>query len=460
MPSFAPTLSPSSASHDDDDFPFHSTRQDILITASFSVFLYITVACVAAYFYNKFLKVVENMENPDDSLVGKYDHAKKIFFGLLTMSSLLEVPQYIGCVIDNGPQECEWGSPEEALFWFFHLVARSGYAYCIIIPCVLWSDMIYKKDGRLFFSNYPYDWIKRYFQFTLSIYFFNACFDILMSCIYYDPNERFAYKKAPTYAACAVVECIVIVLISVGCLVCGIRLQRYVHYAKLSTTVEIKFLFTLNLILSMIVISLLGRAVLILRFAPGMPESFRNPAPYWVYTLIARWLPDILCQSCLMYIMRLSGEEIMAKKSGSIQSHSGSLSGFFSGVRDSTKDRLLDEYEPDSAELRASFEENLLPVLKMAQKYSFETRPITNPIPADRSASIPISSSNNSQLSPSSNENSVQSRPDAFTAGPYGSYEEPPASFLPNFLKFNFNGSQHDPRRIPSEDSALDRETL
>jgi hypothetical protein len=422
-----------------------------------------SVAGLAYYYYRKFSRQNTADSGKYQTLIGKYDHAKKLFFGVLTVSCLLEIPAYIGCLAYDGPTDCEWHYPDEILFWFFHLLALCGYACCIIIPCVLWSDMINKQDGKLFFSSYPYDCIKRYFQVMLLLYFFNSSLDILMTCVYYKMSNRVAYQDAPTYSVCALIECILIVFISVGCLYCGIQLQMYVHSAKLNANVEIKFLFTLNLILFVIVLSFLGRAILVLRFAPNVPKSFKNPVNYVVYTIIARWTPDVFCQLLLIYIMRLSGNEILAKNSTIItQPQQNRMSGFF-GKKDALKDPLLsDEYQPDSEELRASFEESLLPVLKMAEKYSTKSRSMKS-----GETDLPTSHENTTQgtvvsdpipIKPTTNTNSSNNSHRISSNALIGSYEEP-ASYSPtNSYKYSYNSPLD--RRFLSSDYNLDQESL
>ncbi len=310
-PTFSPTIIPT-----DEDSSTQSLRlrNEALIIASCSIFLYGLVFCIALYYYIKFVKLEEkSLVNANLTHYSRYDYSKKLFFGILAISSLLEIPTYFGCLANNGPTDCEWRAFDEVLFWFFHLFALCGYACCIVIPCVMWSDMINKNDGKLFLSKFPYDPIKQYFRLLIVLYFVNAIIDIIMTLIYWRQSNRLNYREAPTYSVCALLECIFIVFLSTGCLYCGIRLECYVHGAKLKRNIEMKFLFTLNIILTMIVLSFIGRAALVIRFAPGIPKSYHHPVNYTVFTLIARWTPDVFCQLFLILIMRLSSTEAKAK---------------------------------------------------------------------------------------------------------------------------------------------------
>jgi hypothetical protein len=383
LPSSVPTIRPS-YSESEDSGQNTTLRNEAITIATFSIILYGIVFLIASYYYLKFLRLerkhLTTVYHPSSG-TGKYDQAKKLFFGILALSALLDIPTYIGCLANNGPTDCEWDGPEELLFWYFHLCALCGYACCIIIPCVLWSDMINKRDGKLFFSAYPYDRIKRYFQCLLVLYFLNVVINIIGCSIYYKLSDPTYFQQSPTASFYSLLECILIVLISTGCLYCGLRLQIYVHEAKLNPIAEMKFLFTLNVILFMIVISFLGRAILVVKFARGMPKSFQHPVNYAVFILIARWTPDVFCQILLCYIMRLSSGEIAAKHNptsavvikggtGRGSQLSGHYSGYFSrSQKFSMKDRLISgEYSPDSSEL-AALEESLLPVFKMGETY-------------------------------------------------------------------------------------------
>jgi hypothetical protein len=128
----------------------------------------------------------------------------------------------------------------------------------------------------------------------------------------------FQYDSIRICQSDAICSFAVITLISLGCLFSGVNLLSYVKSAKLPKIIENKFIITLNVILFVMVLSFLGRAVLIMRFSAFMPEEFRNGVPYSAYTVVSRWLPDIFCMYCLILIMRFSGQEIIDKNSNII----------------------------------------------------------------------------------------------------------------------------------------------
>jgi hypothetical protein len=286
------------------------------IVSAVSIFLYSLVGIVSGGYFYKFYKIARLAQKDSPSYltsIGRFDEAKLLFFGLLMTASFLEVPNYIGCLVVDAPNYCDWYSPSNLVFWFFHLFALCGYIVCIVIPCVLWSDMINKKDGKLVFSAFPYDFIKQFFRICLACYWINIALDILVSCFYYRLSDRAFYETAPTYAICNLIESVISVLIAVGCCYCGIKLQSYVMSAKLKSSVELRFLFSLNIIMIIILLSLFGRAVLIFGISEVAPSSFEAGISYTVFTFLSRWLPDIFCQLCLIYIMRYSGDEIMKR---------------------------------------------------------------------------------------------------------------------------------------------------
>jgi hypothetical protein len=298
-------------------------RHEALGIASFSILFYSVIAFMSYHYYQKFVMIEKLNHGGVSSSVyyrnnlGKYDETKKLFFSILMISSLLDIPEYINCLVQDGPTDCQTDTPDFLIFWFCHLLALDGYACCIIIPCVLWSDMINKKDGKLFNSKFDDDIIKIFFKCILCLYFMNTFFMIVCAIIYFSmtPSE---YASQIYYAICAFAEAILITLISLGCLFSGVNLLSYVKSAKLPEIIENKFIITLNVILFVMVLSFLGRAVLIMRFSAFMPEEFRNGVPYSAYTVVSRWLPDIFCMYCLILIMRFSGQEIIDKNSNII----------------------------------------------------------------------------------------------------------------------------------------------
>jgi hypothetical protein len=291
-----------------------SQEKYIVPLASLTVVGYTVLALVSAWFYKKFARICDhnNQGHLGRSNIGKFDEAKSWFFLLLMLSSIADIPLYIGCIAKGGPHDCEWNGASYAVFWFLHLCAVCGYAYTIIIPCLLWSDMINRKDGKLFTSKYPPDRTKRFFQISLISYILLTICDLIFGGIYYQVSNHSEYLGTMFSMMCSLLEPICICSIALGCLWCGIRLQMYVRQAKLGLRTEIRFLVHMNITMAVITSTYLARGVLILRLVAFLPESFRSrlETSYFVWLLCTRWLPYIFCSFCLIAMMRASGEEV------------------------------------------------------------------------------------------------------------------------------------------------------
>lgn len=290
----------------------------IVPLASITIVFYSLLALVSGWFYRKFYLICKenSLGQLGRSNIGKFDEAKSWFFLLLMISALADIPLYIGCVVKGGPHDCEWNGTSYAIFWFLHLCAVCGYAYTIIIPCLLWSDMINRKDGKLFTSKYPPDGTKRFFQLSLLCYIGLTICNIIFGGLYYKVSNHSEYADTIFSVMCSLFEPICICSIAFGCLWSGIRLQRYVRQVKLGVKTEIRFLLQMNITMAVISSSYLARGVLILRLVTFLPKSFRSmlETSYFVWLLCTRWLPYIFCSFCLIVMMRQSGEEVAQRR--------------------------------------------------------------------------------------------------------------------------------------------------
>ena len=150
----------------------------VIILASISIVLYSSLAFTCAYFFRKFQLLREqgseaatngllrwggiSLRSSSDN--GKFDDQKILFFFVLTVSAVLDIPMYVGCIVNGGPTDCEWDGIGYPVLWCMHLISCTGYALSIILPAILWSDILESRDGRIFFSKYPVDPTKRFFQ--------------------------------------------------------------------------------------------------------------------------------------------------------------------------------------------------------------------------------------------------------------------------------------------------------
>lgn len=290
-------------------------HNEAITVSVLSIVFYGFVALNSLYYYSKFISIEKANEGVSLGIyyrnnIGQYDEVKKTFFLILTCSCLLEIPTYIGCLINDGPGDCEWNEISFVFTWFLHCIALCGYALCIVIPPVLWSDMINKRDGKLFYSSFPYDNIKQWFRLLLILYWIVFIINIIATMVLDRISDPLYFYNLRSYKICAVMDSILVCLLSIGCLYCGVKLQIYVRKAKLHRSLEMKFLLSLNIILSMIVLSLLGRAVLVIQFASFIPRGYQHPTNYFTFIIVSRWLPDVLCQFCLILTMRTPSSEI------------------------------------------------------------------------------------------------------------------------------------------------------
>lgn len=83
-----------------------------LIVSLISIILYGSLALSSIYYYYKLKK--SNKEGKK----GVYDESKLLFFACLGISSFLDVPSYVFCLIYGGPVECEWVG--YSLYLFFN----------------------------------------------------------------------------------------------------------------------------------------------------------------------------------------------------------------------------------------------------------------------------------------------------------------------------------------------------
>jgi len=72
--------------------------------ALISLVLYVVLFAVSFYyFWTLRSKVITRSQSSSKQIRGRYDDTKIIFFGALAASSLLDIPLFIGCLIEGGP---------------------------------------------------------------------------------------------------------------------------------------------------------------------------------------------------------------------------------------------------------------------------------------------------------------------------------------------------------------------
>ena len=109
-----------------------------------SIFLYVLLATTSFYHYRI---LVHRSKNSKINIISseftlKFNENKKLFFLILSISAILDIPLYIGCISEGGPKDCEWDAVTYVVFFILHLVSLCGYFICLGVPLFLWSDII------------------------------------------------------------------------------------------------------------------------------------------------------------------------------------------------------------------------------------------------------------------------------------------------------------------------------
>lgn len=195
---------------------------------------------------------------------GKYDDTKMLFFAVLALSAIFDTPFFIGCIYENGPTDCEWDNESFTVCWALHILALCGYAFCVGIPSVLWSDIIADKDGLLFFSKQRHTFIKTFFLCSIGCYVLLQVAGVIAILITFHSNDSSSLNNNTFYGVSSIAEPIIMSMISGGCLWSGFRLQRYVYRAQLKSEKLLKLLFHLNFIMFLITFTYLFRAFLVI----------------------------------------------------------------------------------------------------------------------------------------------------------------------------------------------------
>ena len=260
--------------------------------AAINMTLYSSLCIISFYYYLLLRKKKEHLQTQqsatnEQALEGKYDDLKKIFFVAMAISGALDVPLYIGCIVEGGPQACRWDSLAYSATYSLHILALSGYEICLGIPLYIWSDMM---TGHSEF--------KRVFMvMTALLYFLLQVLTVILIFINYDPSYTFASNTINAGTVCA--EAIFIFCLAVAWLWVGVKIQLYVRDIGAKLEAETKFLFKVNVVMITIVVCFFFRAYLVLRLAVN-PASI--PYPMWLF--LTRWLPYVLCSYLLIFLMR------------------------------------------------------------------------------------------------------------------------------------------------------------
>jgi len=278
-------------------------------SAMVSIFLYLSLTITCIYFANKFW----DREN-HTMRGGRYAMPKFVFFVVLGLSTLFDLPSFIGCVIHEGPTDCVWNDQSYQFCWACHLIASCGYAFAIITPSILWSDIVQQKDGNFFNSSSPLDSVKIFFRVSFFLYCVVITATIVGAIIYSKASDESSYSGSNEvgnlFSNC--LTPIMLFVITVGCVWSGRRLAAYVRNAHLGTVTQMKIIRKLNFTMILIATTYGVRAMLVLSLYNNMPDPYTDafePTQYYpVWMILTQWMPYILCSYSLVNSMRFKEE--------------------------------------------------------------------------------------------------------------------------------------------------------
>ena len=278
-------------------------------SAFISLFLYLSLSCTCAYFANKFWdRETRTMRG------GRYAMPKFIFFVVLGVSALFDLPSFFGCLIYGGPSACVWDDGSYQFCWACHLVASCGYAFAIITPSILWSDIIQQKDGNFLNSSSPLDAVKIFFRIAFLLYCSVIAATIVGAIIYSKASDESSYSSSNDVGNLFgnLLTPITLFVITLGCVGSGKRLQDYVRSVHLGTVTQMKIIRKLNFTMMLIATTYGMRAMLVLSLYKHMPQPYIDvfqPTHYYpVWMILTQWLPYIVCSYSLVNSMRFKEE--------------------------------------------------------------------------------------------------------------------------------------------------------
>jgi hypothetical protein len=277
-----------------------------LVMALISVGLYSALAVTCFYFANKFWDRESKRLKQ-----GRYVAAKFSFFIVLGISAIMDLPTFVTCAAKGGPENCEWGTKSSDFCWCMHLLATIGQQYAIITPMILWSDIIFHRDGNFLITSSPLDAVKLFFRIVWVLY----CGVIGMTIlgVILDPDSQ----ETTQVSDCLMP--IMLFLMTSGCLFTGIRLQQHVIKVHLATDTQMRFLLQLNFLMLFITCSYALRAVMVLSLFGPMPDAYQRAfdvvGAYALWLPLTQWLPFVFCSFCLVHNMRFKGAGTTNRKS-------------------------------------------------------------------------------------------------------------------------------------------------
>jgi hypothetical protein len=268
---------------------------DELWVSFFSVIFYGFVASFSADQYIKYYRFGNG---------SKISNCRRLFFGVLSVSALLDLPVWFLCIGYMGPSTCVMETVFFKVFQCFHMLALCGYAFCLGITTILWSDILTENEDKpiIDFKN-PDIGRKLFYSFFL-LYFLNEFTVILSICLWMDEKDPNKFLESnEVYQFSDFTEPFLICVLAGGCLFTGVRLQRYVLSVRLGTRLQREFLVQLNGVLFLVTACYLARAILIFTLFYDFGSDDLSGISFAVWTLCTRWMPNVGSSLCLFVFM-------------------------------------------------------------------------------------------------------------------------------------------------------------
>lgn len=358
---------------------------DELWVSYFSVLFYGFLCAFSADQFVKFYHCSNGSKNAE---------CRKLFFGVLSISAILDLPIWFLCISYMGPSTCVVENVMFPMFQCFHMLALCGYAFCLGITTMLWSDILTENDDKPLFDFRSLDRGRAFFYVCISLYFVNELVVILSIIFWMDPNDpnHFVEYNA-VYRYTDFSEPPLICLFAFGCLFTGIRLQKYVVSVQLGSKIQREFLIQLNSVLFIVTACYLLRAIFVFTMFDNFGSDEIKRISFGVWTLCTRWLPNVGSSLCLFVFMCRSQSNSNNKR----QSHHLSLSQPDSY---SWSEPLVQQRSSDGGPLSDPDYEDQIPTIPPNMMNNISPNPVFRYERVSRSFSEPETDEQKSAMSP------------------------------------------------------------
>jgi hypothetical protein len=189
-----------------------------------SILLYATMGICSFCQYRKFKSLGQT----------KRVQWKLLFFGILSLSSIFELPLWVDCALTLGPDSCAVNDASYPVLLCLHFISLCGFAFCLGITTLLWSDIFTNNEDMPLFNFYAPDFGRKIFYITYSGYFSLQLAVMFAIIVWMNPHEPDIFlENNRMYAFYVCAEPAFMLIFACGCLFSGIRLQMYVLSVKL-----------------------------------------------------------------------------------------------------------------------------------------------------------------------------------------------------------------------------------